>query len=193
MTSNSMAMSSTTQLRPNAMAASRMALPSVVPATVVSPADTLPGARCDDQGHDRPRRDDQNDGDEEKSGEQFPVHDSNRYPPFSSPSSLIRSTETTRSASAVSNTITPWVERPAMRIPSTRVRMSWPPSVTSMSWSWSSTGNEAITRPVVLVSAMATIPLPPRPVVRYSYDEERLPKPRSETVSTNCSASDSST
>src|SRR5262245_48563888 len=38
MSSNSIAMLLTTQLRPNAMAASRMALPSVVPATVVSPA-----------------------------------------------------------------------------------------------------------------------------------------------------------
>jgi hypothetical protein len=38
MTSNSMPMLLTTQLRPNAMAASSMALPSVVPATVVSPA-----------------------------------------------------------------------------------------------------------------------------------------------------------
>jgi len=35
------------------------------------------------------------------------------YPPFSSPSSPMRSTETTRSSSAVLNTITPWVERPA--------------------------------------------------------------------------------
>ena len=39
------------------------------------------------------------------------------YEPFSSPSSPIRSTETTRSSSAVSNTITPCVERPAMRMP----------------------------------------------------------------------------
>jgi len=28
---------------------------------------------------------------------------------------------------------------------------------------------------LMLVTAMATMPLPPRPVVRYSYDEERLP------------------
>ena len=37
------------------------------------------------------------------------------------------------------------------------------------------------------------MPLPPRPVIRYSKDEERLPKPRSESVSTNSSAADSST
>ena len=43
------------------------------------------------------------------------------------------------------------------------------------------------------VTFMATMPLPPRPVVRYSKDEERLPKPRSDTVSTNCSAADNST
>ena len=60
--------------------------------------------------------------------------ESERYPPFSaSPSSLMCSTDTTRSSSAVSNTITPCVERPAMRISSTRVRMSWPRLVTSMS------------------------------------------------------------
>ena len=40
---------------------------------------------------------------------------------------------------------------------------------------------------------MATMPFPPRPVTRYSYDEERLPYPRSVTVSTNCSAADIST
>src|SRR6516165_1383042 len=82
----------------------------------------------------------------------------------------MRSTETTRSPSAVSNTITPWVERPAMRMPSTRVRMSWPPSVTSTSWSPSSTGNEAINLPVFFLivpsrsrTSMATMPFPPRP------------------------------
>ena len=54
-------------------------------------------------------------------------------PPFSSPSSDSRSTDTTRSSSAVSNTITPWVARPAMRMPSTLVRINCPPLVTSMS------------------------------------------------------------
>ena len=52
--------------------------------------------------------------------------------PFPSVSSVNRSTEATRSLSAVENTITPCVARPAIRIPSTGHRMSWPPSVTSM-------------------------------------------------------------
>ena len=60
-----------------------------------------------------------------------------------------RSTEATRSPSAVENTITPWVERPAMRMPSTGQRINWPPSVTSMIWSLSSTGNDATSRPVL--------------------------------------------
>lgn len=42
----------------------------------------------------------------------------------SSSASLMRSTETTRSSAAVSNTMTPWVLRPAMRTPSTGTRMS---------------------------------------------------------------------
>ena len=126
----------TTQLRPNAMAASRMALPNVVPATVVSPAPmpslapvamtnvTIgPGVTTRTTVMRK----------KAANSSQFMIPTAIGYPPFSSPSSLIRSTETTRSPSAVSNTITPWVERPAMRIPSTRVRMSWPPSVTSMS------------------------------------------------------------
>ena len=45
--------------------------------------------------------------------------------PFST--SGMCSTETTRSSSAVSNTITPCVERPTMRMPSTGTRISWPP------------------------------------------------------------------
>ncbi len=44
--------------------------------------------------------------------------------PFSSPSSLNRSTDATFSPSAVENTMTPCVERPAMRMPSTGQRMS---------------------------------------------------------------------
>src|SRR5262249_42784268 len=121
------------------------------------------GAGGNDQGDDRSRSNDQHQRDHEERGEQLPIH----YPPFSSPSSLMRSTETTRSSSAVSNTITPWVERPAMRMPSTRVRISWPALVTSISWSSSSTGNEATSLPVFGVIAIATMPLPPRPVVRY--------------------------
>ena len=89
-------------------------------------------------------------------------------PPFSSPSSVSRSTDATFSPSPVENTITPCVERPAMRMPSTGQRISWPPSVTSMIWSVSSTGNDATSRPFFSVIAMATMPLPPRPVVRYS-------------------------
>src|SRR5262249_10440652 len=62
----------------------------------------------------------------------------------------MRSTETTRSSSAVSNTITPWVERPAMRMPSTPQRMSWPRLVTSMIWSLSSTRDGRPRAPVGL-------------------------------------------
>ena len=56
-----------------------------------------------------------------------------QFPPLSSPSSPMRSTDTTFSSSAVLNTITPCVERPAMRMPFTGQRISCPPSVTSMS------------------------------------------------------------
>ena len=59
--------------------------------------------------------------------------------------------------------------------PSTGTRISWPPSVTSMISSLSSTGNEATSAPLRSLTAMATTPLPPRPVTRYSNDEVRLP------------------
>ena len=49
----------------------------------------------------------------------------NLYSSFSD-SSDNRSTETTRSSSAVLSTITPCVERPAMRMPATGVRISLP-------------------------------------------------------------------
>ena len=63
----------------------------------------------------------------------FARNDEPHSPPFSSPpSSEIRSTDATFSPSAVLNTMTPWVERPAMRMPSTGQRINWPPSVTSM-------------------------------------------------------------
>ena len=62
-----------------------------------------------------------------------------------------------------------------MRMPFDRQRISWPPSVTSMIWSASSTGKEATSWPIfsLIVSepflpsqiAMATMPLPPRPVI----------------------------
>jgi len=92
--------------------------------------------------------------------------------PSSSPT---RSTETTCSPGAVLMTMTPWVERPALRMPCTGQRINWPPSVTSMIWSLSSTGKEATSGPLRSLTAMATMPLPPRLVMRYSYDEVRLP------------------
>src|SRR3984885_313054 len=123
--------------------------------------------------------------------------DSVRYSPLPplpfSASSPMCSTDTTCSSSAVSNTMTPWVERPAIRIPATGQRISWPLSVTSMIWSESSTGNDATSLPLRPFTDIATIPLPPRPVVRYSNDDERLPKPFSLMVSTNCSLADIAT
>src|SRR6185312_2711267 len=126
----------------------------------------------DHQRHDRAGREHQHQRDEQKRGEQVPVHGA-----YASPSSsLSRSTETTRSSSAVLSTITPCVERPAMRIPATGVRISLPWSVTIMIWSASSTGKDATSRPVLpriffepfLPSRidMATMPLPPRLVMR---------------------------
>jgi len=53
-------------------------------------------------------------------------------------------------------------------MPSTGQRINWPLSVISMIWSLSSTGNDAASRPVLPVTAIAVMPLPPRPVVRYS-------------------------
>ncbi len=79
-------------------------------------------------------------------------------------SSLMRSTETTRSPSAVSNTITPWVERPAMRMPLTGQRMS----LTAVgdqhdlvSLLNREGGDEFADSSAVI--AMAVMPLPPRP------------------------------
>jgi hypothetical protein len=54
------------------------------------------------------------------------------FEPYSPSSSLNRSTDTTRSSSAVLSTITPCVERPAMRMPDTGVRINLPASVTSI-------------------------------------------------------------
>ena len=54
------------------------------------------------------------------------------YSSSSPPSSLRRSSETTFSSSAVLSTMTPCVDRPAMRMPDTGVRISLPPSVTNM-------------------------------------------------------------
>src|SRR5262249_16808800 len=73
-------------------------------------------------------------------------------------SSEMRSTETTFSLSSVLKMRTPWVLRAAMRTSSTGQRMSFPPSVTSMIWSDSSTGNEATSRPLRSLTIMATMP-----------------------------------
>ncbi len=82
--------------------------------------------------------------------------------------SEMRSTETTFSSASVLKMRTPCVLRPAMRTSSHRQRISCPPSVTSMIWSESSTGNEATRLPLRSLTTMATMPLPPRPLVRYS-------------------------
>ncbi|MNL65139.1 hypothetical protein D3C87_1894310 [compost metagenome] len=58
---------------------------------------------------------------------------------------------------------------------STGTRMTWPPSVTSMSWSESTAGKEATSLPLRSLTTMATMPLPPRPVTRYSNEDVRLP------------------
>ena len=69
---------------------------------------------------------------------------------------------------SVRKTRTPCVLRPATRTSSTGQRMSWPPPVTSMIWSLSSTGKEATSGPLRSLTTMATMPLPPRPLTRYS-------------------------
>ena len=92
-------------------------------------------------------------------------------PPAASPlppSSGMRSTETTFSVPSVRKMRTPCVLRPATRTSWIGQRMSWPPSVTSMIWSLSSTGNEATRSPLRSFTTMAAMPLPPRPEVRYS-------------------------
>src|SRR5262245_10390576 len=139
------------------------------------------GPGRDHQCHDRSWHDHEHKGDEQEGRKQLVVHIRRAATVMtgtyssSSPSSDSRSTETTRSSSAVLSTITPCVERPAIRMPDTVVRISLPASVTSITWSASSTGKEPTMRPVFFVSDMATIPLPPRPVVRYSYEDDRLP------------------
>src|SRR4051794_287597 len=86
------------------------------------------------------------------------------------------STETTRPPSAVLKTRTPFEARLTMRMPSTGTRMSCPPSLTSMIWSEVSTGKAAASGPIssIFVGSVARMPLPPRPEVRNSKDEERL-------------------
>jgi len=54
---------------------------------------------------------------------------SSPHPPLSSASSLMPSTDTTFSFSSVSNTITPCVERLAMRMPFRAGADDWPPLV----------------------------------------------------------------
>jgi hypothetical protein len=87
------------------------------------------------------------------------------------------STETTRSPSEVLNTRTPFDARLTMRMPSTGTRMSWPPLLTSMISSETSTGNAATKGPISLslVGSVARMPLPPRPETRNSNEDERLP------------------
>ncbi len=77
-------------------------------------------------------------------------------------------TETTCSPSATSNSVTPWVLRPAIRMSSTGIRITWPRSVTSITWSSSATGKAATTGPLRLEVSMLMIPCPPRLVTRYS-------------------------
>ena len=62
-----------------------------------------------------------------------------------------------------------------MRMSSTPQRITWPAPVTSITSSPSSTGNAAATGPLRSFTAMAVMPLPPRPVSRYSNDDVRLP------------------
>ena len=62
-------------LRPSAMPLISSALPVVVPATVISAARVpLRGAGRDHQRHDRPRHEDQHDGDQQEGGEELVVH-----------------------------------------------------------------------------------------------------------------------
>src|SRR5260221_574800 len=97
-------------------------------------------------------------------------------PVSSSASSSARwATETTRSPPATLNSTTPWVLRPTMRMSCTGQRMSCPPSVTSMIWSASATGKLATTSPLRSDRSILAMPCPPRPVIRYSKAEERLP------------------
>src|SRR5471030_2748506 len=104
-----------------------------------------------------------------------------------SPTSAMGSTDTTRSPSSTRNTVTPWAARPWMEMPETATRMVWPESEISIRSSLSSTGKEPITALFFLPMPMATMPEPPRPVTRYSYELLRLPKPVCDMVSTNCS------
>src|SRR4051812_2988779 len=103
------------------------------------------------------------------------------------PTSAMRSTDTTFSPSSTRKTVTPWAARPWMEMPDTATRMVWPASEISIRSSLSSTGKEPITALFFLPMPMATMPEPPRPVTRYSYELLRLPKPVWDMVSTNCS------
>src|SRR6266436_758394 len=86
--------------------------------------------------------------------------------PFSSESTGRRATETTRSPSPTLKITTPWLPRRAMRISWTGQRITMPPSVTSMIWSLSPTGNTATTASRRRVRSMLLMPCPPRPVMR---------------------------
>src|SRR5512147_1036879 len=109
------------------------------------------------------------------------------------PASLSRSTtrcspdSVVPSSSAIS--VTPCVARPISRISATRVRISTPPVVISITSSSPRTSVAATTLPLRSLVAMAIMPLVPRPCRVYSAIGVRLPKPFSVAVSTLCSSS----
>ncbi len=92
-----------------------------------------------------------------------------------SSSAGIRSTETTSSLGPVRKMVTPCVPRPATRMPSTGHADELAAVGHQHQAVAVSTGKEATSLPLRALIAMATMPLPPRPVTRYSKDEVRLP------------------
>src|SRR5580704_341589 len=90
---------------------------------------------------------------------------SSPFSPFSSEAtSGNRATDTTRSPSPTRKITTPALPRRTMRISSTEVRITMPPSVTSMIWSLGPTGKTATTASLRRVKSMLLMPCPPRPV-----------------------------
>src|SRR5438067_2266554 len=103
--------------------------------------------------------------------------------PFSASSSFTtRATSTTRSPGVRFMTLTPWVLRPEIRIPSTGTRIMIPFLVIIMSSSSGSTSLSATMSPVLSDRLRVMIPRPPRCCTRYSSSSERLPMPFSVTV-----------
>ena len=78
---------------------------------------------------------------------------------------------------------TPWVARPVSRTVATLMRTDCPAVVMSISSSSSETTVADTTFPVLSVQFMVLMPVPPRPCVRYSSKEVRLPRPFSEATS----------